>query len=119
MINKHFLLLVSLALSIYYIYNLCSLNKFQSLFKKYINAFNNLIKFFKLKESNNLNLIQDKLDEVTSSGLKIFFYFLKFLFPYLLLLYCFKISNYLNSSILFWFVPSFPYLILFTKKENG
>ena len=77
------------------------------------------MKVLKLKELNNLNLIQDKLDEVTSSGLKIFFYLLRFLFPYLLLIYCFKISNYLNSSILFWFVPSIPYLILFTKKENG
>lgn len=88
--------------------------KFTKLFKKYLSSIKALIKLIKKdSEKIDINLLQEKLDDITKNGLSLMINFISISFPFIISLFLNRLIG-LNLSLSIA-ISSLPYFIFLFK----
>ena len=117
MISIVFILII-ITLSLVLVNLLCSYNKLNNYFSTYIKELKVLINVISSNKIINTDLIQNSLDKISSSGLKLSGVLIKFLLPFIFNYIAIRLLNYNLDKIYLLFLCSLPYCILFFKKNK-
>ena len=98
-----------------YIFYLVDLRKFNKILKKYLLSTQNLLNFLKDNKKIEVNLLKEKLDDITKNGSFLIISFFRISLPFIISLFAYRFIG-LNFSMKFLIaISSLPYFILLLK----